>query len=243
MDDFDKKVERLTALKDSVQSYHLCLSRQAVKDLTTKVYRRKGDAFQDLVDSLTFEVQPFVNLIDRQSLHSGDRAAVWAGFGDHYLARLVVVNSDHSSSNDYDAYLASLSTERIVAQSRVVHSDHSSSSDYDEYLASLSSGQNVAQSRSPKVCLRRFALPQQPAQDVDRPLSTPSLGTLSVWVTHVVWDDMSIAFAVEYGGFFRGTGDERVVVSQKPEENLHVLVGTCDRSRSAEEIGADLIRR
>jgi len=200
-DDFDKKVERLTALRDSVQLYHLHLDAQAVDDITTTVYRSEGQAFWNLVDSLTFEVRPFVKLIDRQSLHDDERTAVCAGFGNQYLARLFVVHSDHDSSNDYNDYLAKLSTEQDAA------------------------------------------LPGKTPYSADRPLSTPSLGTLTVYVTHVVWDSLSVAFAVEYGGSFRGLGDQRIIISQKREENLHLLAGTWDRSRSAEDLGADLIRR
>jgi len=201
MDDFNKRLTRLTAIRDSVQAYHLNLDAQEVDEITTRVYRGEGRAFWDLVNSLTFEARPFVNLIDRQCLHNGDRTAVWTGFGNQYLARLLVV-----------------------------HSDPSSSSDYNEYLTSLSSAQSVD-------------LPKKAAQNADRPLLTPSLGTLAVFVTHVVWDTMSVVFAVAYGGFFRGIGGQRIIISQKLEENLHLLAGTCDRSGSVEDIGADLVGR
>jgi hypothetical protein len=114
MDDFNKKLERLTAVRDSAQSYYLHHDAQAVENITTTVYRSEGQAFWDLVNSLTFEVRPFVKLIDRQSSHDDDRTAVWAGFSNQYLARLLIVHSDHDSSNDYDDYIAKLSTEQDV---------------------------------------------------------------------------------------------------------------------------------
>ena len=69
----------------------------------------------------------------------------------------------------------------------VVHSDHVASVDYEEYLTGLANN-------------LRVQVPKKIPQSFDRPLLTPCLGHMAVWVTHVVWDDASIVFAVEYGG-------------------------------------------
>jgi len=58
-----------------------------------------------------------------------------------------------------------------------------------------------------------------------------------------VWDEASMMFAVEYGGSIQGIGGQRIVVSKKRERNLHVLVGSCDSSKSSDDIVTDLLRR
>jgi len=64
-----------------------------------------------------------------------------------------------------------------------------SGSDYENYLASLSAETSNY-------------LPARPPLNADRPLFTPSLGSIVIRLTHALWDDMSLAFYVEYSGPF-----------------------------------------
>ena len=53
---------------------------------------------------------------------------------------------------------------------------------------------------------------------------------------------MSLAFSVEYDGSLDGVRDHIIEVADVRERNLYVLVDTHDRTRSAREVGEDLIR-
>ena len=115
---------------------------------------------------------------------------------------------------------------RLVA----VNSAPSSSSDYNSYLARLSV---------------THPLPSKPTPppSADRPLTAPSLGSITVSIKHVVWDDVSMALSVDYSGYMTGVNGSLTDIAGTTQHDLHALMGTHDRSRPAAEIGDDLIKR
>ena len=122
-----------------------------------------------------------------------------------------------------DVYLS-----RLVA---VNLQSNDSGYNYDSYLERLS--------KDTKINI----LSRPPLPESNRPALSPSLGNITIWVTYVVWDNVSIAFSVEYDGSLDGVRDYIIEVADARERNLHVLVGTHDRTSSAREVGEDLIRR
>jgi len=59
----------------------------------------------------------------------------------------------------------------------------------------------------------------------------------------VVFDDVSMAFSVDYNGYVVGVNGEVFNVAGDRQHDLYVLVGIYDRSRPPAEIRDDLIRR
>jgi len=202
MADFANELERFKTLVESTESFQLQLDLVEVRRMARRLYATMGPDSARVVDQLSFEDPPFVNLIDRRHKDVEDRSAVWKAFSDVYLGRLVAVNVPNSDSgHDYTSYVARLSAD---AHSNILST---------------------------------------PLPTTDRPVLTPSLGTITIWVTYVVWDDISIAFSVEYDGSLHGIGDHIIEVAGARERNLHILVGTHDRDRPTHEVGQDLIRR
>jgi len=105
-----------------------------------------------------------------------------------------------------------------------------SGNDYENYLASLSADLDMP-------------VPAKPPLSADRPLLTPSLGSITIRLTHALWDDMSMAFSVVYSFFLQRVSGEWYSITEARETDGYVLVGTHDRGRSTSEVAEDLIRR
>jgi len=122
--------------------------------------------------------------------------------------------------------LSDLFHKRLVA----VNSSPSSSKDYDDYLAILSASNTLPPEPKPPL-------------GADRPLTTPSLGTIAFSIKHVVWDDVSMALSINYSGYLTGVNGALFDFAGATQYDLHALIGTHDRSRSAVEVLDDLIKR
>jgi len=162
---FEQELDHLRAIVESTESFQLKLDVEKVEDMAMQLYYHNPDSAR-VVEHLSFENPPFVNLIDRRKKDVKDRKAIWENMSDVYLGRIVAVNIPSSDSDyDYDNHLASLSTDARTKASSV------------------------------------------PPSTMNRPDLTPSLGSITVWVTYVVWDDVSLAFSVEYDGSIEGKAE------------------------------------
>ena len=122
--------------------------------------------------------------------------------------------------------LSDLFHKRLVA----VNSSPSSSKDYDDYIARLSASNTLP-------------LEPKPPLSVDRPLTTPSLGTITFSIKHVVWDDRSMALSIDYSGYLTGVNGALFDFAGASQYDLHALIGTHDLNRPATEVLDDLIKR
>jgi len=122
--------------------------------------------------------------------------------------------------------LSDLYLQRLVA----VNSGPAASSDYSAYVASLSTDYPTQQE-------------QTTSTNLDRPLLTPSLGTTTISLMKVVWDDASMALCVECSGYVMGVNKSLIRIAPARQRDLVVLVGTHERSRPGVETRDDLIRR
>lgn len=241
--------------------------------MAIRIYRKTAlHTNISIINDLSFENAPFVNLIDRQTKDMEGRSIVWKAFSDLYLGRLVAVNIPESAGgSDYENYLASFATDLHVyvpakpPVATVNIPQSASGGDYKYYLARLATDFHVPVSVRPPIAFGNISrsadgsdyqnypaslstdlhvsAPVRRPVNADRPLSTPSLGSIVIRLTHALWDDVSIAFSVEYTGSLRRVGGQRYTITEAWETDLYVLVSTHDRSRSTSAVSEDLIKR
>jgi len=106
METAEEKLSRLKALAANVDGFCLQLKLEEMQKIAANIYTIEGRSLAPLVEDLPYEQPPAVNLIDRRNIAS--REHIWAALTDLYHKRLVAVNSDPSSSSDYDDYIAKL---------------------------------------------------------------------------------------------------------------------------------------
>ena len=112
METAEEKLRRLEALATSVDGFCLQLKLEEIQKIAANIYTIEGRSLARLVEDLPYEQPPSVNLIDRRNIVG--REHIWTALSDLYHKRLVAVNSDPSSSTDYDNYIAKLSASNTL---------------------------------------------------------------------------------------------------------------------------------